>query len=141
MDFRKFFMPSPKDFPNSGSFRAPKMMTIIKTMRRSSVGPTGPNKNIKTSYEGVRSNLSCFSINKVTLLMPKSQGEPSWKLGSGLQNFSNLTNFSVSAIILSSRRHISRKMSRKPRIEFPGAFYHVLARGNNKQCPDPDEEI
>jgi len=24
-------------------------------------------------------------------------------------------------------------MSRKPRIEFPGAFYHVLARGNNKQ--------
>ena len=24
-------------------------------------------------------------------------------------------------------------MSRKPKIEFPGAFYHVLARGNNKQ--------
>jgi hypothetical protein len=29
MDFRKFFMPSPKDFPNSGSLRAPKIMTII----------------------------------------------------------------------------------------------------------------
>ncbi len=24
-------------------------------------------------------------------------------------------------------------MARKPRIEFPGAFYHVIARGNNKQ--------
>lgn len=24
-------------------------------------------------------------------------------------------------------------MSRKIRIEFPGAFYHVLARGNNEQ--------
>jgi REP element-mobilizing transposase RayT len=24
-------------------------------------------------------------------------------------------------------------MARKKRIEFPGAFYHVLVRGNNKQ--------
>jgi GTP-binding protein LepA len=42
-------MPSPKDFPSSGSRRAPKMMTTIKMIRISSVGPTGPNKNIGTS--------------------------------------------------------------------------------------------
>ncbi len=49
MDFLKFFMPSPKDFPNSGSLRAPKIITMIKTINKSSIGPTGPNKNIKTS--------------------------------------------------------------------------------------------
>jgi hypothetical protein len=48
-DFLKFLMPSPKDFPSSGSRRAPKMMTTIKMIRISSVGPTGPNKNIGTS--------------------------------------------------------------------------------------------
>jgi len=31
-------------------------------------------------------------------------------------------------------------MARKNRIEFPGAFYHVLARGNNKQKIFKDEE-
>lgn len=31
-------------------------------------------------------------------------------------------------------------MARKSRIEFPGAFYHVLARGNNKQKIFKDEE-
>lgn len=32
------------------------------------------------------------------------------------------------------------KMSREPRIEYPGAFYHVLARGNNKMDIFKDEE-
>ncbi len=31
-------------------------------------------------------------------------------------------------------------MARKPRIEFPGAFYHVIARGNNKQRIFADDE-
>ncbi len=31
-------------------------------------------------------------------------------------------------------------MARKPRIEFPGAFYHVIARGNNKQKIFADDE-
>lgn len=31
-------------------------------------------------------------------------------------------------------------MARKPRIEFPGAFYHVIARGNNKQKTFADNE-
>ena len=49
MDFRKFFIPSPKDFPSSGSLREPNIMIMIKAMSRSSIGPTGPNKNIKAS--------------------------------------------------------------------------------------------
>jgi len=55
------------------------------------------------------------------------------KLGSDLSNFYNLTNFFVFAIILGLKRHIIRTMVRKTRIEFPEIFYHVLARGNNKQ--------
>jgi len=31
-------------------------------------------------------------------------------------------------------------MSREPRIEYPGAFYHVLARGNNKEDIFKDEQ-
>lgn len=31
-------------------------------------------------------------------------------------------------------------MARKPRIEFPGAFYHVITRGNNRQRIFADEE-
>jgi len=31
-------------------------------------------------------------------------------------------------------------MARKPRIEFPGAFYHVIARGNNRQKVFADDE-
>jgi len=31
-------------------------------------------------------------------------------------------------------------MARKPRLEFPGAFYHVIARGNNKQKVFLDEK-
>jgi len=32
------------------------------------------------------------------------------------------------------------RMARKKRVEFPGAFYHVLARGNNKQLIFKDEQ-
>jgi hypothetical protein len=31
-------------------------------------------------------------------------------------------------------------MARKPRIEFEGAFYHVIARGNQRQKIFKDEE-
>ena len=31
-------------------------------------------------------------------------------------------------------------MARKPRIEFPGAFYHVIARGNNRQKVFADDK-
>jgi len=54
-------------------------------------------------------------------------------MGSDLQNLSYLSKFSNFAIILSLRRHILLEMARKIRIEFSGAPYHVLARGNNKQ--------
>ena len=30
-------------------------------------------------------------------------------------------------------------MARRPRVEFPGAFYHVIARGNNRQAVFADE--
>ena len=33
-----------------------------------------------------------------------------------------------------------RRMARKPRIEFPGAFYHVIVRGNNRQKIFADDE-
>jgi REP element-mobilizing transposase RayT len=55
------------------------------------------------------------------------------KLGSDLQNLSYLNKFSNFAIILGLKRPILLEMARKIRIEFPGALYHVLARGNNKQ--------
>jgi len=61
-------------------------------------------------------------------------------LGSGLSNFYNLTNFFVFAIILGLKRHIIRTMARKTRVEFPGVFYHVLARGNNKQVIFKDDQ-
>jgi putative transposase len=51
-----------------------------------------------------------------------------------------LTNFFVFAIILGLKRHIIRTMARKTRIEFPGIFYHVLARGNNKQVIFKDDQ-
>jgi len=31
-------------------------------------------------------------------------------------------------------------MAKKPRIHFPGAFYHVIARGNRGQKIFPDDE-
>lgn len=31
-------------------------------------------------------------------------------------------------------------MARKPRVEYPGAFYHVISRGNNKQVIFQDEQ-
>ena len=31
-------------------------------------------------------------------------------------------------------------MARKPRIEFPGAFYHIIVRGNNRQKIFADDE-
>jgi len=62
------------------------------------------------------------------------------KLGSDLQNLSYLTNFFVFAIILRLKRHIIRTMARKTRIEFPGVFYHILARGNNKQVIFKDDQ-
>ena len=31
-------------------------------------------------------------------------------------------------------------MARKPRIHYPGAFYHVIARGNDRQKIFRDEE-
>ena len=66
-------MPSPKDFPNSGSFRAPKIMTMIRMIRMSSVGPTGPKKNIKTSSEGSRCCLH-NSLQNYSSLAEKSRG-------------------------------------------------------------------
>ncbi len=68
------------------------------------------------------------------------------KLGSDLQNLSYLRKFSNFAIILSSKRHILLvllvllEMARKIRIEFSGALYHVLARGNNKQQIFKDDQ-
>ncbi len=62
------------------------------------------------------------------------------KLGSDLSNFYNLTKFFVFAIILGLERLINRTMARKTRIEFPGIFYHVLARGNNKQVIFKDDQ-
>ena len=32
-------------------------------------------------------------------------------------------------------------MPRQPRIEFQGAFYHVMARGNRREFPFEKEEI
>ena len=73
-DFRKFFIPSPKDFPSSGSFLAPKMKTTIRRMIISSGGPIGPNRNIITSFKGFFSLLSFYQVlNKVTLVPVKSQ--------------------------------------------------------------------
>ncbi len=66
-------MPSPKDFPSSGSFRAPKMMTIIKMIRMSSVGPTGPIKNIKTSSEGSKCCYHNYSLQNYLSLAEKSR--------------------------------------------------------------------
>jgi REP element-mobilizing transposase RayT len=31
-------------------------------------------------------------------------------------------------------------MARKPRIEYPGALFHVIARGNNKKCIYIDDQ-
>jgi hypothetical protein len=61
-------------------------------------------------------------------------------LGSDLQNLSYLTKFFNFAIILSSKRHILLEMARKIRIEFPEIFYHILARGNNKQVIFKDDQ-
>ena len=61
-------------------------------------------------------------------------------MGSDLQNLSYLSKFSNFAIILSSKRHILLEMARKIRIEFSGALYHVLARGNNKQVIFKDDK-
>ncbi len=61
-------------------------------------------------------------------------------MGSDLQNLSYLSKFSNFAIILSSKRHILLEMARKTRIEFPGIFYHILARGNNKQVIFKDDQ-
>ncbi len=61
-------------------------------------------------------------------------------MGSGLQNLSYLSKFSNFAIILSSKCHILLEMARKIRIEFPGFFYHILARGNNKQVIFKDDQ-
>jgi len=61
-------------------------------------------------------------------------------MGSDLSNFYNLTIFFVWAIILRLKRHIIRTMARKTRIEFPGIFYHILARGNNKQVIFKDDQ-
>ena len=61
-------------------------------------------------------------------------------MGSDLQNLSYLSKFSNFAIILSSKRHILLEMARKIRIEFPGVFYHILARGNNKQVIFKDDQ-
>jgi len=62
------------------------------------------------------------------------------RLGSDLSNFHNLTNFFVFVIILGLKRLIIKTMARKTRIEFPGIFYHVLARGNNKQVIFKDDQ-
>lgn len=62
------------------------------------------------------------------------------KLESALSNFYNLTNFFVFAIILGLKCHIIRTMTRKTRIEFPEIFYHILARGNNKQVIFKDDQ-
>lgn len=51
-----------------------------------------------------------------------------------------MTKFLISAIIAELNRHILVKMARKKRVEFPGAFYHVLTRGNNKQKVFKDEQ-
>ena len=61
-------------------------------------------------------------------------------MGSDLSNFYNLTIFFVWAVILRLKRHIIRTMARKTRIEFPGIFYHILARGNNKQVIFKDDQ-
>ena len=61
-------------------------------------------------------------------------------MGSDLLNFYNLANFFVFAIILRLKHHIIRTMARKTRIEFPGVFYHILARGNNKQVIFKDDQ-
>jgi len=61
-------------------------------------------------------------------------------MGSDLQNLSYLSKVSNLAIILSSKRHILLEMARKIRIEFPGVFYHILARGNNKQVIFKDDQ-
>jgi hypothetical protein len=62
------------------------------------------------------------------------------KLASDLSSFYNLTNFFVFAIILGLKCHIIRTMTRKTRIEFPEIFYHILARGNNKQVIFKDDQ-
>jgi putative transposase len=61
-------------------------------------------------------------------------------MGSGLYNFYNLTKFSNFAIILELKTSCLMRMARTKRTEFPGAFYHVLARGNNKQTIFRDEQ-
>jgi len=61
-------------------------------------------------------------------------------MGSDLSNFYNLTIFFVWAIILRLKRHIIRTIARKTRIEFPEIFYHILARGNNKQVIFKDDQ-
>ncbi len=61
-------------------------------------------------------------------------------MGSDLQNLSYLSKFYNFAIILGSKRPILFEMARKIRIEFSGALYHVLARGNNKQVIFKDDQ-
>lgn len=61
-------------------------------------------------------------------------------MGSDLQNLSYLSKFFNFAIILSSKRHILLEMARKTRVEFPEIFYHILARGNNKQVIFKDDQ-
>ena len=61
-------------------------------------------------------------------------------MGSDLQNLSYMSKFSNFVIILNSKRHILLDMVRKIRIEFSGALYHVLARGNNKQQIFKDDQ-